>query len=228
MSRIKSFLLKIALLVWTLSGHVNGTQANEQKLKFGIDTDFSLVFGPKPAANQALMGYKVAITLPFEWKCTKLFGLRSGIGYAAGHLGHRAQVETGTEGYDLLLDKIQIPLMGRFYPGKGRQFCLYIGHCFEYIVIVKQSKTDVYAVTFSDSFSFKNFELNVAEVSIEGSADQFTQISDYKEYSVFSFDIGSDYETNIGLIFGCETRVSFTSGIDRFSLNLGYNFAALL
>ena len=228
MCSIKSFLLKTALLVWTLSAQVSGEQANEQKLKFGIDTAFSLVFGPKITEKEVQMGYKVGIMLPFEWKFTKLFGLRSGIGYAALHLGHRAQDEQGTHAYDLLLDKIQFPLMARFYPGKGRQFCLYIGHCFEYIVIVKQSKKQVYAVPFNDSLSFKNFELNVADISVEGSADQFEQPSDYQENSVFSFDIGSDYETNIGLVFGCETRVSFTSGIDRFVLNLGYNFAALL
>jgi Outer membrane protein beta-barrel domain len=193
--------------------------SNLEKIKFGVHL------------HSITSGHKVGVFA--EYEIHEAFGLQTGLLWF-----NDVYIMLGLEGnsdkHALVAPKhLSVPLIARFYPGEGRQFCMFAGLQVNYLMrgslLHLNKDTEEGAVeSMLLPFSRKSSE---GEHKIKDTSAHKLKISNWGSHFVMGFD----YETLGGFQFGLECGWGLSSVAEckktvfnlTFKPTLGYNLAKL-
>jgi len=205
-------------------GRMTGTSTSDlEKIKFGVHL-YSILFGHKVGAF-------------VEYKIREAVGLQTGLLYFNDFYGMQGLEGNSDKKVIVNPGHLSVPLIARFYPGEGRQFCMFAGLQINYLVggdliyadeDKKGKVIESILLPFSkDSSSGSKKKYKIKDTSAHG-----LTISNWGSHALVGFDYESLGGFQLGLECGfglsnlakCkETLLNWT-----FKPTLGYNFAKLL
>ena len=231
----KSFILGVIIAATTVA-NVNASPAERASLGDSKITQRRWKFGPQ--FGIALWSSKKGIF--FERKLNKKLGIKSGLFYDSRTL---CMLEVNGEKDNNVIARakhISIPIIMRFYPGQGRQFCMFFGLRGRFIAGGKA----VYLKGLDDEMA--KLQVKANQESLRKIAKALNQrsvaLNDTRKHSskvnkvASDIALGLNYEFKFGLILGLEMDYSLTklmackiSTLDwAFQIDLGYNIAKLI
>ena len=196
--------------------------SNLEKIKFGVHLH-SIISGHKLGAFA-------------EYKIHEAFGLQTGL-LIFGDFFHMIGLEGKSDNKAFVrIRHVSCPLIARFYPGEGRQFCMFAGLQVNYLwggslTLLGEDTKDGAAESKLSPFSRKSSSNSEGKHAIKDTSAHKLKISNWGSHFVMGFD----YETLGGFQFGLEYGRGLSSVAEckgtvlnlTLKPTLGYNLAKL-